>query len=141
MRPTRRHLILGFLASAIAMPAWAEAPGILSAPEAHEAAANGTIPLIDIRTPSEWDETGVPENAFAINMISPGFVRDLDAALDGDRSKPFAMICATGGRTRFMASALRKLGFTSPLDVSEGMMGSGAGPGWLARKLPVRRVE
>ena len=37
------------------------------------------------------------------------------------------------------AKALSDAGFTHILDVSEGMAGSGAGPGWIKRELPMTR--
>lgn len=36
-----------------------------------------------------------------------------------------------------MTERLRAAGFTQIIDVPEGMLGSGAGPGWLKRGLPV----
>jgi hypothetical protein len=38
-----------------------------------------------------------------------------------------------------MAARMEAAGFTRILDVPEGMVGSAAGPGWIARGLPVER--
>jgi hypothetical protein len=38
-----------------------------------------------------------------------------------------------------MSARLAEAGFTGIVDVPEGMLGSSAGPGWLARDLPVVR--
>jgi hypothetical protein len=37
-----------------------------------------------------------------------------------------------------MNTRLASAGFTDVLDVPEGMLGSGAGPGWIASALPLR---
>jgi rhodanese-related sulfurtransferase len=79
--------------------------------------------------------------------VSPAFdlrgndVRKRRAALGfpaaaGDKDLPIALICAGGVRTAFAADLLRDRGFTQILDVGEGMLGSGDGPGWIARGLP-----
>ncbi len=110
----------------------------MTAPDALEAAASGKAVLVDIRSRQEWAETGLAQPALPISMHEPGFVQQLLAALGNDRNRPVALICATGGRTRYVQSELRKLGFTNVSDVSEGMEGSPAGPGWLKRGLAVK---
>ena len=40
-----------------------------------------------------------------------------------------------------MAARLAEAGFASVLNVPEGMLGSGAGPGWVKRGLPVVQVS
>ena len=71
-------------------------------------------------------------------MHEAGFVRNLARALGGIRSNPVALICATGGRSAHMRRVLATAGFTNVIDVSEGMFGSRAGPGWLKRGLPTK---
>jgi rhodanese-related sulfurtransferase len=71
-------------------------------------------------------------------MTSRSFMDDLLAAVDGDKDAPIAIICRTGNRTTFTQRALMKQGFTNVFNVKEGMAGSGAGPGWLRRGLPVQ---
>jgi rhodanese-related sulfurtransferase len=116
---------------------------ILSAPAALEAMRKGEAVLVDIRQPEEWKQTGVPDGARLIPMRHPeggaGFVRDLLAVAKGDRNAPIALICRTGNRSGTVAKALSEAGFTHILDVSEGMAGSGAGPGWIRRDLPLTR--
>ena len=48
-----------------------------------------------------------------------------------------ALICATGGRSAYVADVLAKNGISGVLDVPEGMFGNGAAPGWIARGLTV----
>lgn len=113
----------------------------MSAPDAYEAVKSGKLTLIDIRTPSEWKQTGVAPGAARINMIHPqgaaGFLNEVLAKVGGDKTAPIALICRTGNRTSQVQRFLQAQGFTQVINVSEGMAGSRAGPGWLARKLPV----
>ena len=52
-------------------------------------------------------------------------------------SDPIALICRTGNRTTQVQRYLQGQGFTNVYNVKEGMAGSGAGPGWIKRGLPV----
>lgn len=113
-------------------------PAAMSAPEALKAATDGDVVLVDIRTRQEWQQTGLAQPALPISMHEGGFVQKLLQATAGDRSRPVAIICATGGRTRYLQNVLAGAGFTNIIDVPEGMMGSPAGPGWLKRSLPVK---
>ena len=112
----------------------------LAAPDAHAQAQAGQLTLIDIRRPDEWRQTGVAQGALRINMAHPqgtaGFVRQVDAEV-GDRNAPIGLICRTGNRSTQMQQALARAGFTQVYNIKEGMVGSGAGPGWIKRGLPV----
>ncbi|MEM9472588.1 MAG: rhodanese-like domain-containing protein [Pseudomonadota bacterium] len=141
MKLTRRHMatLMGAAAFAGAAASAAQASsGIMSAPDALAAAASGEVVLVDIRTRGEWKQSGLAEPALAISMHEAGFVRNLAKALGGNRTNPVALICATGGRSAHMQRILATAGFTNVVDVSEGMFGSKAGPGWLKRGLPVK---
>ena len=109
----------------------------LTPPEAAEKAQAGEIALIDIRRPDEWAQTGIPQGGHPLDMRRDDFIAALDQLVDGDRSKPVALICAQGVRSDRMSQRLTEAGFTNIIDVPEGMLGSSAGPGWLARGLPV----
>jgi rhodanese-related sulfurtransferase len=45
----------------------------LTAREAAAALAENAIVLVDLRTPGEWAQTGVPEGAWPIDLSDPGF--------------------------------------------------------------------
>lgn len=121
---------------------WAETgDAALSVSDAFAAAQRGDVLLVDIRRPDEWALTGVGEGAVPLDMRSPEFVAALTNALDGDRTRPVALICARGVRSRRMGETLTQAGFSNILDVPEGMLGSGAGPGWLKTGLPVVMVN
>jgi len=110
--------------------------GTLSTPDAHAAAVSGAVVLIDIRRPDEWSGTGVGEGAVPIDMRRDDFTDELLKVTQGRTDRPVALICARGVRSRRMTQRLTQAGFTDIIDVPEGMLGSGAGPGWLKRGLP-----
>ncbi|WP_246227641.1 rhodanese-like domain-containing protein [Roseobacter ponti] len=109
----------------------------LSPGEAHDLAARGDILLVDIRRPDEWVRTGVGEGALPIDMRRADFIDELLVRTGGRTDVPVALICARGVRSRRLSARLESAGFTEIRDVPEGMLGSGAGPGWLDRGLPV----
>lgn len=113
----------------------------LSAPDAHRLVDSGELILIDIRTPEEWRHTGVAKGAILINMVHPGgtdgFVREILAQVDDDTDRPIALICRTGNRTTHVQRLLIGHGFSRIYNITEGMAGSSAGPGWIKRGLPV----
>jgi len=138
---TVRLLILALL-SVLLLGACQTSQGpTLTAPEALTRTQAGGLTLVDIRTPKEWRQTGVAEGALRIDMTSKTFVDDLLGAVDGNKDAPIAIICRTGNRTTYTQRALMERGFSNVYNVKEGMAGSGAGPGWLRRGLPVQRCE
>ncbi len=108
-------------------------------PEALAALRAGEILLVDIRRPEEWAATGIAEGALPLDMRRDDFVAAVTALAGGDRKRPVALICAAGVRSDRTAERLAAAGFTDIIDVPEGMEGSAAGPGWIARGLPVVR--
>lgn len=145
-RRTRRGFLLSGLAvagvGAVAAARWYNvgadiSGGDLSAPDAHAAAVAGDITLIDIRRPDEWARTGVGEGAIPLDMRRVDFTDALRAKMVGRQHIPVALICARGVRSARLSARLAAAGFTNIIDVPEGMLGSGAGPGWLKRGLPV----
>lgn len=72
---------------------------------------NSNIPIVDIRTPAEWEETGLLKGAIPIMFFNEqggydvnGWLRELNAKVD--TTKPFALICHTGSRTMIVAQFL-----------------------------------
>jgi rhodanese-related sulfurtransferase len=122
----------------LAAPA-ARAEPLLSAPEAFAAAKQGKLLLVDIRTPGEWRETGVAPGAGRVDYYRGARVvlESVLRMVDGDRTRPIALICASGSRTTHAQRFLQAQGFTQVYNIREGMAGSAAGPGWLRRGLPV----
>ncbi|WP_043768175.1 rhodanese-like domain-containing protein [Roseivivax isoporae] len=143
----RRTVLAGGVAALAVAGAllWPE-PGLpdgvvaLSADAALERVRNGSIWLVDIRRPDEWAVTGVAEDAIPLDMRRDDFLAALEEATRTAPERPVALICARGVRSRRMAGRLHAAGIPAVADVSEGMLGSGAGPGWIARGLPVTTV-
>ncbi len=116
----------------------ASVEGALTVEEASNQASSGDIFLIDIRRPDEWKRTGVGASAIPIDMRRKDFEDVLQTILREQGERPVALICARGVRSDRMSQRLAKAGFTNIIDVPEGMLGSGAGPGWIRRELPIR---
>lgn len=102
----------------------------------------GELTLIDVRSPAEWRGTGVPRGARTVTIHDPaglaGFVAAATRAVNGQKDRPIAVICARGTRSSRAQRALRAAGFSNIVNVREGMLGNPVdGPGWLRRNLPV----
>ncbi|MEP4198918.1 MAG: rhodanese-like domain-containing protein [Aliishimia sp.] len=147
---TRRGLIVGAAATCAAGGVFAAnwfnvgatiAGGALTVSDAHNKANAGDVFLIDIRRPDEWARTGVGEGAHPIDMRRDDFTQALLVLTKGATDAPVALICARGVRSRKMTERLTAAGFSQIIDVPEGMLGSGAGPGWLRAGLPVVAVQ
>ena len=74
---------------------------------------DSTLPIVDIRTPPEWRETGLLKGAIPIMFFNQqgkydinGFLKELNAKVD--TTKPFAIICHTGSRTSMIAPWMSK---------------------------------
>ena len=71
------------------------------------------IPVIDIRTPGEWKQTGIVKGAHAIMFFDErggynvdAFLAELNKVIKKDQ--PFALICRTGSRTAMISDFLDK---------------------------------
>ena len=134
-------LALAVFAVAVAASGQALAASRILPPDrAFEMSQKGDLLVIDIRTPKEWAATGLPAGAGRSDWWQrqgqTGFLGQILKLIDGDRSRPIALICARGARSKLARQFLQARGFDTVYDISEGMLGSRAGPGWLARKLP-----
>ncbi|WP_376986405.1 rhodanese-like domain-containing protein [Bosea sp. R86505] len=130
----RRILIAGAAIFLLPSRSQAQAPTTLTAREAHDAARAGTLLFIDIRTPEEWRDTGIPQGAIALDAEASAFeVRLAGLRLD-HRGKRIALIDRSGGLAAATRAKLAGRGFSDILAVRGGMLGPG---GWLAEKLPV----
>ncbi len=113
----------------------------LSAPDAYARAQAGSLTLIDIRHAEEWRKTGVARGALRIDMTDTqgeaGFVNAVKARVDGRLDQPIALLSPSGNRGANAQQVLRQAGFSQVYNIREGMQGSSAGPGWIARGLPL----
>ncbi len=136
--------VAGFTALTFVIGAagWAAADHFVITPEeANMRAEAGELVLIDVRSPQEWRQTGVPRGARRVTIHDPGglkgFVDAMAAAVDGDLKKPIAVICARGNRSTAAQKVLSEAGFTRVFNIREGFAGGPYGPGWVKRGLPV----
>ncbi|MBA1437780.1 MAG: rhodanese-like domain-containing protein [Epsilonproteobacteria bacterium] len=78
---------------------------------------DSNIPIVDIRTPPEWQQTGLLKGAIPIMFFDTRggyninrFLQELNAKVD--TTKPFAIICHTGSRTSLVGHWMaEKLGY------------------------------
>lgn len=123
-----------------APPLLAEALTDLDTRELADAVAQG-VPIIDIRTPQEWRETGVIEGSHLLTFFDEqgrydlqSWLSELDRIVDAD--EPFALICRTGRRSgmlgHFLAQQLDRGGVHHAAD---GMRG------WIVGGRPVTAPE
>lgn len=84
------------------------------------------IPLVDVRTQTEWMETGLLKDAIPIVFFSErgeplvnSFLKELNEKVD--TKKPFAIICHVGSRTSVIAPWLSKELHYNVINVSGGM--------------------
>ena len=87
------------------------------------------VPLIDIRTPGEWSETGIIEGSYQITFFNEkGEVNISQWLLNfdkiADRQKPFILICRSGRRTGVVSRYLDKnFDFFKIYDATDGING------------------
>lgn len=134
----RAFLVVAFFASSAAIAGEIR----ITADTAYANARAGKLTLIDIRSPEEWRRSGLPAGALPVSMHAPGgetaFAKAVLRAVGGDKSKPIAVICAVGNRSRWAQRFLTEQGHVAVQDVSEGMFGRGKNlPGWIRRGLPI----
>ena len=72
------------------------------------------IPIVDVRTKQEWQNTGIIKNSFLISMINEKgrysfedwLKRFSDIKLENNS---VILICAVGGRSYYLANVVRKI--------------------------------
>lgn len=131
----RRALLTGAAVFLCARGSTAQtSPTTLTAREARDALANGKLVLVDIRTPSEWADTGVPRGAIRLDAEGAGFELRLAGIRLDNRGKRVALIDRTGGLATSVQQKLGQRGWRDLLTVRGGVLGPG---GWMAEKLPM----
>lgn len=127
-------LLIVLLVSGMIHITVASAQSQLSAREAFDAAGAGTLVLLDIRTPEEWRDTGLPQGAIALDAETPGFEVRLAGLRLAHRGKRIALMDRSGGLSSSLRDKLAGRGWREIVAVRGGMLGPG---GWQAEKLPV----
>lgn len=135
----RLAIAVTFTFLAIIMTNSSQAGQIISPVEASKEVKAGTMVLIDIRRPSEWQQSGIPEGALPVSMHERSFLEEFYKVMSENKGKTIGVICATGSRSSWLQNELSKRKIAEVVDVSEGMFGNRRGPGWLARGLPIKK--
>ena len=112
-----------------------------SAKEAYDLISVDRARVIDVRTREEWHETGVGAGVWPVSMHEDRFSERLFAARELAGERDIGLICATGGRSSYLLRALLQAGFEGYFDISEGMLGSQKGRGWIESELPLVGVD
>ena len=86
--------------------------------EAEALVRAGRVTVLDLRTPGEFGQ-GHIANARLVDFTAPDFAQQL-AALD--RSKPYLVHCASGGRSTKSLPVFEKLGVQSITHLDGGLM-------------------
>ena len=143
MNHINRRRALTALAAMVAAPSvgFAQTADVWSVGQTYDGLITDQIRLIDIRSRAEWSETGIAEGAWPISLHEDRFSERLFAARELAGGRPVALTCATGGRSGSVMRSLRQAGYSGFIDVSEGMLGSSLGPGWIAAGLPIVDLE
>ena len=87
------------------------------------------VPIIDIRTPKEWIETGIIEGSHLITFFNKKGEVNLGQWLFefdkiADKQKPFILICRSGRRTGVVSKYLNKnFDFVKIYDAADGING------------------
>lgn len=115
--------------------------------------------LLDVRTPPEWQFTGMPDitatkgqlaaiawKTYPTFATNPQFIETLSSVKDLSKDTPILCICRSGGRSLDAAVAASDAGFRYCFNVSGGFEGEpdkqghrGTTDGWKAAQLPWRQ--
>jgi rhodanese-related sulfurtransferase len=95
--------------------------------EASQVLIDSKIPIVDIRTPAEWKESGLLQGSIPIMLFDEkgkydlnDFLQKLNGAVD--TKKPFAIICRTGSRTKILASFLSQKMNYNVVNIKSGIL-------------------
>lgn len=91
--------------------------------------------LIDVRTPEEWTQTGVPVTAHTVSLEDPDFLSTIERLTKGDEDRRIAVICRSGNRSAEARDRLLDAGYTNVTSIEGGVSGT---DGWIDADLPVR---
>jgi rhodanese-related sulfurtransferase len=122
----RRHLI-ALLAALSALPAIAEVIDIDNA-EVERLVRSG-VPIIDVRTAPEWEETGIVAGSHLLTYFDDKGRADPPAWLEKVKpvakpGEPVIVICRSGNRSKTASQYLsQQAGYTTVYNVKNGIKG------------------
>jgi rhodanese-related sulfurtransferase len=85
------------------------------------------VPVIDIRTPGEWKDTGIIKGAHKMMFFTPNGQPDLAGwffelgHLVKDKKEPIIIYCAHANRTKSLGEGLTKMGFENVYELKDGI--------------------
>ena len=86
------------------------------------------VPVIDIRTPSEWRETGVIKGSHKLMFFDERGRYDVQKWISQfdnivkDKNQPFILVCRTASRTNMVGQFLsNKMGYKNVYDLKGGI--------------------
>ena len=85
------------------------------------------VPVIDIRTPMEWQQTGIIKGAHKMMFFTPNGQPDLAGwfyelgKIVKKKSDPFIIYCAHANRTQALGKGLVQMGFTNVYELKGGI--------------------
>jgi len=98
------------------------------------------VPIIDIRTPSEWRETGMIEKSVPLTFFRADGSYDLQEFLRRlkrlgiGKQTPFVLVCRSASRTKRLGDFLSdKLGYEKVYELEGGILN------WIAHRKPLKR--
>ncbi|WP_457676951.1 rhodanese-like domain-containing protein [Thiolapillus sp.] len=127
--------VMFFFALLLSLPAGAAVTNIDN--EELEKLISQGVPIIDIRRPDEWRQTGVVKGSHLITFFDKRGNYNVRAWLDklapiAGKDDPFILICRTGNRTGTVSRFLdQKLGYSKVYNVQKGITD------WIAKGKPV----
>ena len=84
-------------------------------------------PVIDIRTPGEWKETGIIKGAHKMMFFTPNGQPDLAGwffelgHLVKDKKEPILLYCAHANRSKSLGQGLSQMGFEHVYELKDGI--------------------
>lgn len=107
---------------------------------------DGNAVLIDVRTPKEWQEVGVPklegEKLFFISWrllpdisLNNKFEQQIMSNIANKQNK-LLFLCRSGARSLEAASFMISAAYLNCYNISDGFEGNNLGFGWKQNKLP-----
>ncbi|MBQ1203033.1 MAG: rhodanese-like domain-containing protein [Loktanella sp.] len=102
-------------------PVAAQANLALAAPSGQTLAADDSLLLVDIRTPEEWQQTGVIDGALLVTYAdADSFLQTVTPHLQPGQS--LALICRSGNRTSRAARQIAAMTDVQVVDIAGGML-------------------
>ncbi len=120
-----KQLLITILLALITLPATAEVTQVDNA-ELQQLLAQG-VPIIDVRLPEEWQETGIIPGSHMITFFDEQGNYDLDVWMPqlqkiATADKPIILICRTGNRTGVISGFLdSKMNYSKVYNVTNGI--------------------